>query len=169
MNAHTSPAEFTNGIDSQAVLLARAAALDALFQAGEISPDAAIQELIVLIGPFLPQRCPTCGDPPCLHDESWCTAVREGKVRRAAEQEVTIAKRAASSTVEALMYGLRSGVKELDEPDTLRRLCELSDEQLREVVVRLQSFQPHIAPAWKADDIEVLILVRREARAKENS
>jgi hypothetical protein len=67
------------------------------------------------------------------------------------------------------MYGLRSGVKELDEPDTLRRLCELSDEQLREVVVRLQNFQPHIAPAWSTEDIEVLILVRREARAKENS
>jgi hypothetical protein len=79
---HAPPAEFTSGIDSRAVLLARAAALDALFQAGEISPDAAIEELIVLIGPFLPDPCSICGSPPPLHDESWCTAVGERKARR---------------------------------------------------------------------------------------
>jgi hypothetical protein len=168
MNAHTPPAEFTNGIDPRAVLLARAAALDALFQAGEISLDAAIEELIALIGPFLPNPCPICGDPPCLHDESWCMAVCEGKARRATEREVTITKRAAYSTVEALMFGLRSGVQELAQADTISKLSELSDDQFREVVVRVQKFQPHIAPAWKAEDIKVLIAVRRKARA-ENS
>jgi hypothetical protein len=165
---HAPPREFTNGIDSRAVLLARAAALDALFQAGEISPDAAIEELIARIGPFLPNRCPTCGDPPCLHDESWCMAVREGEERRAAEREAAITKRAAYATVEALMFGLRSGVQELGQSDTIRRLSELSDEQLREVVVRVQKFQPHIAPAWKPEEVEVLIAVRSKVRA-ENS
>jgi hypothetical protein len=77
--------------------------------------------------------------------------------------------RAAASTVEALMYSLRErGIKALGEPDTLRRLVELSDEQLRDVAVRVQRFKPHIAPAWKAEDIEVLIVVRSKALA-ENS
>jgi hypothetical protein len=39
----------------------------------------------------------------------------------------------------------------------IRRLAELSDEQLRDVAVRSQRFKPHIAPAWKAEDIEALI------------
>jgi hypothetical protein len=66
------------------------------------------------------------------------------------------------------MFALRSGVQELGQPDTLSRLPELSDEQLREVVVRLQKFQPQIPPAWSAENIEVLILIRSKALA-ENS
>jgi hypothetical protein len=77
--------------------------------------------------------------------------------------------RAAASTVEALMYSLREcGTKALGEPDTIRRLSELSDEQFRNVVVRLQKFQPHIAPAWKPEELAVLTIVRRKVRA-ENS
>jgi hypothetical protein len=76
--------------------------------------------------------------------------------------------RAASSTVEALMYSLRQGVQALGQPNTLRRLCELSDDQLRDVAVRLQKFQPHIAPAWSPEDVEALVIVRSEALA-ENS
>jgi hypothetical protein len=75
---------------------------------------------------------------------------------------------AAQSTVEALMFSLRSGVQALGQPDTLRRLCELSDEQPRDVAVRVQRFKPHIAPAWNGEDIEVLIILRSKALA-ENS
>ena len=75
--------------------------------------------------------------------------------------------RAAQSTVEALMFSLRSGVQTLGQLDTLRRLCELGDEQLRDVAVRVQRFEPHIAPAWSAEGIEVLIIVR--SKALENS
>jgi len=73
--------------------------------------------------------------------------------------------RVAQSTVEALMFSLRSGVQALGQPDTLRRLCELSDEQLRDVAVRVQRFQPHIAAAWEAEAVEVLIAVRSKANA----
>jgi hypothetical protein len=76
--------------------------------------------------------------------------------------------RAAQSTFEALMFSLRSGAQTLGQPDTLWRLCGLSDAQLRDVAVRLQKFQPHIAPRWEARDIEVLILVRSKPLA-ENS
>jgi hypothetical protein len=71
--------------------------------------------------------------------------------------------RAAASTVEALMYSLRFGVQALDKHETLGRLRELSDEQMREVAVRVQRFQSHIAPAWKTEDVEVLILLRSKA------
>jgi hypothetical protein len=71
--------------------------------------------------------------------------------------------RAAASTVEALMFSLRSGVQALGRSDTIHRLAELSDEQLRDVAVRLQKFKPHVAPAWNAEDVAVLIAVRRKA------
>jgi hypothetical protein len=50
-----------------------------------------------------------------------------------------MAMTAASSTVEALMFGLRT------------------------VVLRLQNFMPHIAKAWTANEIAVLIATRNNA------
>lgn len=45
---------------------------------------------------------------------------------------------AAWSTVEAVMYSLRErGERALDESDCRRRLSELSPDQLRDVIVRL--------------------------------
>jgi hypothetical protein len=65
--------------------------------------------------------------------------------------------RAAQSTVEALMFSLRElGTKALDEPDTQRRISELSEEQLHEVGARLQRLKPEIARAWSAEEIEQL-------------
>ena len=65
---------------------------------------------------------------------------------------------AAASTVEALMFGLRDGIEALPaNPDTLRRLSELSEEQLRVVCERLQNFKPHIAPAWSAEEVRALV------------
>ena len=66
------------------------------------------------------------------------------------------------------MFSLRASVQALGRRNTVRRLSELSDAQLRDVAVRLQKFQPHIAPAWTADEIAVLIAVRSKAHA-ENS
>jgi hypothetical protein len=77
----------------------------------------------------------------------------------------TFKGRAAASTVEALMLGLRSrGVCALVETDTRRRLAELSDEQLLEVGVRLRRLNPEIAAPWTAD--QVLILLRSRERCK---
>jgi hypothetical protein len=76
-------------------------------------------------------------------------------------------ERAAAATVEALMFSLRSGLSALSKPDTLRRLSQLSDEQLREVAVRLQKYMPHIAPAWTAKDVEILVGVRNGLNGKD--
>jgi len=101
-----------------------------------------------------------------------CRAADEKQRRKPRDQETERLRRprdaATASTVEVLMFSLRSGIKALGQPDTLRRLCQLSDEQLRDVAVRLQRFKPHIEPAWNAEDIEVLIVVRSKALA-ENS
>jgi hypothetical protein len=70
---------------------------------------------------------------------------------------------AAWSTIEACVFGLRQGVQELAQADTLGRLCELDDEQLSDVIVRLQNFPPHIAKAWTANEIAVLIATRNNA------
>jgi hypothetical protein len=158
-----------NAHDPRVVFLRRARRVTVLHRGGRMNTDAAFEALIhpflEIVGPAA-QLCKHCGDPPWRHDEAWCAAVREGQARGAAEREATITKRVAYSTVEALVFGLRSGVKELGQEDTIHRLSELSDEQFRDVVVRLQKFQPPIAPAWKAEDIKVLIAVRRKARAK---
>jgi hypothetical protein len=72
--------------------------------------------------------------------------------------------RAADSTVEALMFSLRSGVSALAHPDTLRRLSDLDDAQLRDVVVRLQKFSSEIAPPWTLEDMVVLLAARDRVR-----
>src|SRR5262249_32553406 len=65
---------------------------------------------------------------------------------------------AAASTVEALMFALRSrGVQALGEPHVLRRLAQLDNAQLREIAVRLQKLEQHIASAWAPEDVEVLL------------
>jgi len=73
------------------------------------------------------------------------------------------AGRAAESTVEALMCtSLRRGPGALANPNTLRRLAELSEQQLLAVMVRLQKFKPHIAPAWTPEQVEALAIVRKK-------
>jgi hypothetical protein len=66
-------------------------------------------------------------------------------------------RRAAASTVEALVYGLREGIEKISEGERMRRLSELSEAQLCEVCERLQNFRPDIAPAWAAEEIEALM------------
>jgi hypothetical protein len=66
--------------------------------------------------------------------------------------------RAAASTVDALIYSLRQrGTATLSEPDTQRRIAELSEEQLHDVGSRLQRLKPEIAKPWTAEDIERLV------------
>ena len=70
--------------------------------------------------------------------------------------------RAAQSTVDAIMFSLRDGVRALSRPDTLRRLSELDDLQLREVVVRLLQFKTEIAEPWTPEGVGILLAVRRK-------
>jgi hypothetical protein len=72
--------------------------------------------------------------------------------------------RAAEATVEALMFSLRNGIAARGKPDTLRRLSELSDLQLRDVAVRLQKFKAEIAKPWPPEDVEVLLATRNKIR-----
>jgi hypothetical protein len=81
-------------------------------------------------------------------------------------RELNATSRAARSTVEALMYSLRDGVGALACGDTVRRLSELSDAQIREVAVRVQKFKPHIAPAWTVEDVEVLFAARSKVHGR---
>ena len=73
------------------------------------------------------------------------------------------AGRAPSSTVEALMHSLRERrLAALTEPDTRRRLADLSDEQVIEVGGRLQQLKPHIARAWSDQEIAELFITRKK-------
>ena len=62
------------------------------------------------------------------------------------------------------MFSLRKGTDALAKPDTLRRLAELDDQQLREMMVRLQKLKSEIAPPWTSEQVEILAAVRRKYR-----
>jgi hypothetical protein len=72
--------------------------------------------------------------------------------------------RTPEALVEALMFSLRRGVGELTKPDTLRRLLGLNEQQLEAICLRAQEFRPEIAPAWSADDVDLLISAWRKVR-----
>jgi hypothetical protein len=129
-------------------------------------------------------QCPTCGADPCANP-SFCKLCRKADERLAAKRTSedqtalrarrllddsisldraywefnTLKDRAAESTVEALMYSLRSGGA-LEEPGTKRRLFELSDSQVIEVGNRLQKLRPEIARAWTTNEVEILFQAR---------
>jgi len=63
------------------------------------------------------------------------------------------AGRAAASTIEALMLGLR----ERGTAALKRRLDALSEAQLHEVCDRLQKLKPEIARAWTAHELVELV------------
>jgi hypothetical protein len=64
---------------------------------------------------------------------------------------------AAQSTIDAVMYSLRSGIAVLTRDDVRGRLAVIAEDQLREMVVLLQKRDGRIAPRWEDDDIEALI------------
>jgi hypothetical protein len=95
------------------------------------------------------------------------------RLRRLLEDDVSLERAyhelmrnrpAPKATVEALVYSLRRGVDALAEPPAVRRLAELSDDQLLEVGERLRKFKPEIARAWSADDVAVLMQVRERLK-----
>ena len=71
--------------------------------------------------------------------------------------EISIAHVRDRAPVEVLMFSLRSVSVRSVIP---RRLAAIGNAQLREIAVRVQRFQPHIAPAWMSEEVEVLIAVR---------
>jgi len=73
---------------------------------------------------------------------------------------------APEATIEALMFSLRRGVSELTKPDTLRRLSELDQGQLKAACRRVQNFSPEIATPWSPDEVAALIAKWRELRER---
>jgi hypothetical protein len=70
--------------------------------------------------------------------------------------------RAAEATVEALMFSLRErGTAALAEPETQRRLAELSSAQVRDVIARLIAVR---SPQYPAIDDELLHLLGEQLK-----
>jgi hypothetical protein len=66
--------------------------------------------------------------------------------------------RAAVSTVEALMFGLRErGAAALAEEPVRQRLVQLDEEQVVKVGDRLQALQPDVARAWAPAEVQQLL------------
>ena len=67
--------------------------------------------------------------------------------------------RAAASTVEALLYSLRTGGVALACPRARRQLAELTEAQLHEVSARLQKNDSNIARAWTPIEVKLLVAI----------
>jgi hypothetical protein len=65
---------------------------------------------------------------------------------------------APQTSVEALLFSMRTGGLALTDFSNLQRLKQLSETQLLEVCARLQRFKPVIARAWTLAEIEGLIV-----------
>jgi hypothetical protein len=92
----------------------------------------------------------------CSWPDSLCAEAtkRAQERRRASSNEDN--RDAPQATLEALMFSLRErGTRAL--PDAKRRLSQLNDRQLAEVGDRLRRLKPHIARAWTAEEVKVLI------------
>jgi hypothetical protein len=83
-------------------------------------------------------------------------------LERAQRELSTHPSGAAAATVEAIVFGLREGIAALRaHPDRLRRLSELSAEQIKDVCNRVENFKLEIAPPWSAEDVEALVVLWR--------
>jgi hypothetical protein len=115
-------------------------------------------------------RCtPSRPDAKCAVDTHQLESAEILRARRLLDKNVSLERawseineasgRAASSTVEALVFSLRAGGTALACPYARRQLAELAEAQLHEVSARLQTFQPKIARAWTPVEVELLVAV----------
>jgi hypothetical protein len=96
-----------------------------------------------------------------LLDEDWSFE----RTWQTTNHQAAVEGRAAWSTVEALMLGLRErGTAALEEPETRRRLAELPDVQVIEVGARLRRLKPPTAAPWTADQVAMLIQTRERLK-----
>jgi hypothetical protein len=104
-------------------------------------------------------------DPWAADEPSWRRAAAEyhrdcaGRAIIVETRHENVTRAAAASTIDALAFSLRRGVAELANADSRRRLSELSDEQVRIVCRRLQSFKPEIATPWPPEELEALMII----------
>jgi hypothetical protein len=128
--------EFDLVVDPRAAFLARASALDTLFQAGEFRLDVAFDELV---NPFFeivgidPKSCDVCGNAPWRHNDSFCRACREADQHRQREQP-KLRRPTPETTIEAILYGVRQrGIGALREPDNIERLSRCDERACAEI------------------------------------
>ena len=93
-----------------------------------------------------------------------CQLMEPGVTLDGSSHEINRCRPAPKATVDALMLSLRRGVDELVKPKTLQRLSVLDDGQIEDVCLRVQAFQPSIAPTWSAADADLLISAWRKLR-----
>jgi hypothetical protein len=125
-------------VDPRAVLIVRAAALNTLLRAGEITLDDAFDELV---RPFLdivglaPAGCEICRDPPWRHDGAWCAACREAEERRQRDAAKPRPRPPTPrTTIEAIMYCVRQrGPIALKDAANLERLSRCDDAARAEI------------------------------------
>jgi len=66
---------------------------------------------------------------------------------------------AAQSTIDALMYSLRSGTAALKRKDAKQRIACLDERQLHACCKQLQHRSPDIAKSLSKDEVEMLVAV----------
>jgi hypothetical protein len=71
---------------------------------------------------------------------------------------------AAASTIDALVFQLRDGFDAIKDASALRRLSELSDQQLPEVCQRVLNFEPNIAAPWTPEEAAALTVIWRSLK-----
>jgi hypothetical protein len=95
----------------------------------------------------VPVACEICACTPCL-TPGFCQACRVADARMRPQQRTTELRRAAQSTMDALIYELRTyGIAQLAKPNCRRRLGDLSAGQGQELLaalLRLRSRYPAI-------------------------
>jgi hypothetical protein len=77
---------------------------------------------------------------------------------------------AAQSTVDALMYSLWRGLSALGpsdplQSDTLRRLSELRNAQIKDCCEKLSKRKPPIGPAWTKEELIKLVEVWKKVQS----
>jgi hypothetical protein len=117
--------QFGFEVDPRAAFLARASALDTLYQVGELGLEVAFDRLIdpflEIVGPK-PDLCRHCGDPPWRHSESWCTAVRKADAQRRPDRTKP-QRPTPDATIDAIVHSVRThGIEALKRPDNQERL-----------------------------------------------
>jgi hypothetical protein len=122
MNA---PVRIVTQLDPKLAFLARAAARFELVQAGEMDVDEAIAGL----------RCPHCVDELVGR---W-----EHNFPHRPLSKPKPRQHAAHSSLDALVYELRTrGLSQLQNPNCIRRLSDLSAEQTKKLIENLLQLRP---------------------------
>ena len=66
---------------------------------------------------------------------------------------------AAQSTIDALMYSLRSGTPALKRQDVRQRIAAVDERQMRNICKQLQNRNPKVAKSWTAEEVEAFVIV----------